>query len=180
MRLTNTIRQAFVNAAMNDVPKVDYEAQATKLAKEALDASFPVSVQKLIKDPVAEAYINREYHRMPMRFSNFNHYAMRSGNETIKNEMPKVWAKIEALHSQNEVQLGRMKDLRLKLEACANAATTRKQLVEMLPEFEKYLPEDEAKANRQLPVVANVVSDFVKAGWPKQNAGKIAAAKAAA
>jgi hypothetical protein len=41
-----------------------------------------------------------------------------------------------------------------------------------LPEFEKYLPEDEAQAVRALPVVTNVVADFVKAGWPTKKAQK--------
>jgi hypothetical protein len=45
--------------------------------------------------------------------------------------------------------------------------STRKALVDLLPEFEKYLPADEAKAIASLPAVANVLSDFVKAGWPK-------------
>jgi hypothetical protein len=66
------------------------------------------------------------------------------------------------------------------LKSVAYACTTRKQLEEALPEFSNYLPEEEAKAARDLPVVVNVVADFVKAGWPKKNQGKIAAAKAAA
>lgn len=48
-----------------------------------------------------------------------------------------------------------------------SACTTRKQAAEVLPEFEKYLPEDEPKALRTLPALANVAADFVKAGWPK-------------
>lgn len=179
MRLTNTIRTAFVTAAMHDVPAVDYEEQAQKLGRATLTAALPPAVQKLIKDAATEQYVNREYITMPMRFSNFYHYASRNNNNVLKDQFPAVYAQIEALHAQNEVQIKALRELRTKLQACADAATTRKALVEMLPEFEKYLPEDEAKANRQLPVVANVVSDFVKAGWPKQNAGKIAAAKAA-
>ena len=173
MRLTNTIRTAFVTAAMHDVPTVDYEEQAQKLSRATLTAALPPAVQKLIKDAATEQYVNREYIAMPMRFSNFYHYASRNNNNVLKDQFP-------ALHAQNELQFKALRELRIKLQACADAATTRKALVEMLPEFEKYLPEDEAKANRQLPVVANVVSDFVKAGWPKQNAGKIAAAKATA
>ena len=42
----------------------------------------------------------------------------------------------------------------------------------MLPEFEKYLPADEQKALRSVPVVANLVADFTKAGWPKDKAAR--------
>jgi len=45
-------------------------------------------------------------------------------------------------------------------------------LTDAIQEFENYLPEDEAKAARSLPVVTNVVADFVKAGWPTKKASK--------
>ena len=38
-----------------------------------------------------------------------------------------------------------------------------------LPEFAKYLPKAVAKTDN-LPAVANLVADFVKAGWPKEQA----------
>ena len=49
---------------------------------------------------------------------------------------------------------------------------TRAALAAALPEFEKYLPADEPKALRSLPSMANVASEFVKAGWPKKSVKK--------
>lgn len=87
------------------------------------------------------------------------------------SKLTKLWAEQKKVH----------RELETKLEGVAAACTTRKALVEMLPEFEKYLPADEATANKtNLPALANVVTDFVKAGWPKQNIGKIAKAKTTA
>ena len=43
----------------------------------------------------------------------------------------------------------------------------RAAFVAKLPEFAHYLPAEDAPAGRSLPVVANLVTDFVKAGWPK-------------
>ena len=63
-------------------------------------------------------------------------------------------------------------ELETKLMAAANSCTTRKALVELLPEFEKYLPADQAAACKTLPAVANIMADFVKAGWPKDEAKK--------
>lgn len=42
-----------------------------------------------------------------------------------------------------------------------------KALRAAMPEFAKYLPEADKAPDRSLPVVANVVSEFTKAGWPK-------------
>lgn len=167
MRLTNTIREAFIRAAMNDVPEVNYEEEAQKIGKAAISASLPASVQKMIKDPLASEYLNREYITMPRRFSNFYFYAQRNDNSVLQNKHPEVWVQITELHAKYEQQIKDHNELRNKLSAVANSVTTRKALVAALPEFEKYLPTDEEKAIRTLPAVANVVADFAKAGWPK-------------
>jgi len=52
------------------------------------------------------------------------------------------------------------------------ACTTTKQLRELLPEFDRYLPAEEEKTLRTLPVVQNIVADFVKAGWPAKKGSK--------
>lgn len=167
MRLTNTIRQAFVRAAMNDVPEVDYEEEAHKIGKAAISAGLPSAVQKMIKDPQASEYLNHEYISMPQRFSNFYFYCQRNENSVLQNKHPDAWTKILELHAKYEQQIKDRNTLRYKLEGVANSVSTRKALVAALPEFEKYLPADEEKAIRTLPVVANVVADFAKAGWPK-------------
>lgn len=167
MRLTNTIRNAFVRAAMNDVPEINYEEEAQKIGKAAISASLPASVQKMIKDPLASEYLNCEYITMPRYFSNFYFYAQRNDQSVLQNKHPEVWAQITELHAKQDQQSKARRELENKLRAVANSVTTRKALVAALPEFEKYLPEDEEKAIRTLPVVTNVVADFAKAGWPK-------------
>lgn len=168
MRLTNTIRDAFVRAAMNDVPETDYQEAAQKVAKEALFASLPPAVQKMTKDSTQSQYINREYITMPTKFSNFHYFCSQNNNSIIRDSMPDVWSKIQELHAKHEQQIKDRRELQSKLSAVAYSVNTRKALVAALPEFEKYLPADEEKAIRTLPVVANVVADFAKAGWPKQ------------
>jgi hypothetical protein len=61
-----------------------------------------------------------------------------------------------------------LQGLRSKLKGAAYACTTTKQLRELLPEFDKYLPEEVAASARSLPVVANIVAEFTKAGWPSK------------
>lgn len=176
MRLTKHIREAFIRAAMNDVPEIDYEGQAQAIAEKAVTAAMPASVRKLLKDKDAEQWISQYWICMPRRFSNFTGYIPRGYNNDLGRLCPEAWTKINELHDLNEKQLEARATLRCKLEACAESVTTRKALAELLPEFEKYLPADERSAIKTLPAVANVVADFAAAGWPK---GKKAVRKAA-
>jgi hypothetical protein len=79
---------------------------------------------------------------------------------------------VDELKIKRSLQEKARADLRSKLKSVAYSVSTRKALVAALPEFEKYLPADEAKAVRTLPVVQNVVADFVKAGWPARKGAK--------
>lgn len=179
MKLTKNLRAAFIRAVMQDVPQVDYtELLRTEVTKR-VHAGLPKEIQAALKSDVASEYIVRGY--------------MDVGGNSIALPMPKdmtsKWRSSGIEHpalsaddrkfirdtlSKKATQDEKLKTLREKLEAAAGAATTRKALLELLPEFERYLPEETAKALRTLPVVQNVVSDFVKAGWPK---GKKAGAK---
>ena len=82
-------------------------------------------------------------------------------------EVEALRAEVDALKAEMDASNKARKALAEKLRAVAYSVTTRKALAAALPEFEKYLPPDDAAAIRTLPVVANVVADFVKAGWPK-------------
>jgi len=81
---------------------------------------------------------------------------------------------LEALKEKKEAQDKMHRDLEAKLMAAANSCTTRKALVDLLPEFEKYLPAGQAEACKTLPAVANIMADFVKAGWPAGKQGATA------
>ncbi len=162
MRLTNTIRDAFVRAAMADVPKKNFEKDIHNLIKEDAKKLLPPKVLELVEDPKMREFIRGHSHYI--RGYNINNVWIYG---STYERSPKVNAKVEALLCEAEEQSTRMSNLEAKLKAAAYAVTTRKALVDMLPEFEKYLPEDEAKAVRTLPAVANIVADFTKAGWPK-------------
>jgi predicted house-cleaning noncanonical NTP pyrophosphatase (MazG superfamily) len=166
MRLTNFLRDSFIRAAMNDVPQVDYHEQAKKYAEEQLFKKLPKEIQALAKDKKLNEWLNREYISMPVNISNFYGFTDKGNNGVLKN-IPEVWTKIEEFSRLIRQQSETYNALESRLRSVAYACTTRKQLLEALPEFEQYLPEEEAKAIATLPAVANVLSDFVKAGWPK-------------
>lgn len=162
MRLTKVIREAFVRAAIADVPQRDYQAEIHKLLQDDAISKLPPKVKAIADDKDLRHFLKTESHYI-------NGY--QCSNVRVMHpeytRSPKVNEKVEALLVELDEQRARIDALRTKLAATAEAVSTRKALVDLLPEFEKYLPADEAKAVATLPAVANVLSDFVKAGWPK-------------
>lgn len=167
MKLTNMIRDAFVRAAMADVPKVDYAEQARSLAHKTLnelrEKTFP-GVDLIL----TEAWFDKCSVTMPGVFDNI--YTISPDCNVLKTNA-KVWAKLEELSRANAAQNTKLDNLRTKLRAVAYSCTTRKALADLLPEFEKYLPADTPTALRTLPVIANVVAEFTQAGWPAKKGG---------
>lgn len=162
MRLTKTIREAFVRAAMNDVPTRDYQAEIHKLLQDDAISKLPPKVKAIAEDKDLRHFLKTESHYI----SGYHCSNVRVMHPEYSRSH-EVNMKVEALLVEFAHQNDRRNALRTKLSATAEAVTTRKALVDLLPEFEKYLPADEAKAVASLPAVANVLSDFVKAGWPK-------------
>jgi len=162
MRLTKVIRDAFVRAAMDDVPKRDYETEIHKLLQDDAISQLPPKVKAIAEDKALRHFLKTESHHI----SGYHCSNVRVMHPEYSRS-PKVNEKVEALLVEFAEERARLDALRTKLAATADAVTTRKALIDLLPEFEKYLPADEAKAVASLPAVANVLSDFVKAGWPK-------------
>ena len=162
MRLTKVIREAFVRAAMADVPQDDYQAKIHKLIQDDAIAQLPPKVKAIAQDKDLRHFLKTESHYI----QGYNCSNVRVMHPEYQRS-PSVNSQVEAMLVALAHQVERINALKAKLQATADAVTTRKALVELLPEFEKYLPADESKAIASLPAVANVLSDFVKAGWPK-------------
>lgn len=173
MRLTNYIRDAFVEAAMQDVPKIDYNAQAEKIAKDEANRLFSTAFPDVDLNKV-KGWFDGGTLGMPGGLQTI-HFHARTEYYMLREKSPKVWERLVKISEQQKEQSTKMDALRIKLKGAANACTTTKQLRELLPEFDKYLPEEEAPSARSLPVVANIVADFAKAGWPKKDSKKLAA-----
>jgi hypothetical protein len=166
MRLTNLMRESFVRAVMLDVPYVRYEEEITKAIKQAARDAMPEAIKAIADKEELSSWLNEGY----LYAENFSSVRVPKPYETsndLKTYCPDAYEAIDVLIKKRKAQSDERQTLEKKLQACALACSTRKQLLDMLPEFEKYLPDDEKKAAKSYPLVANVVSDFVKAGWPK-------------
>jgi hypothetical protein len=146
---------------MADVPQIDYTEKIRAEAVKIAVAQLPPKVRAVWNDKDLRHFVASFY-----CYDGIG--ASVPGYDRDDNKIHDlISAGVASLKMLDEQQDLALKALREKLKACAYSVTTRKALADMLPEFAKYLPADEASANRSLPVVANVVADFVRAGWPK-------------
>lgn len=164
MRLTNALRDAFINATMADVPKVDYKEQSRAVMHRAWVRSLPASIQALANDPALSRYLNLKW----AYWLNVSAYLPCADGESI--DLSNVFTPEEKLElvRLKDAELAQEKqsgELRSMLHGVAYGVTTRKALAEALPEFAKYLPAEQVKTGN-LPALANVVAAFVQAGWP--------------
>jgi len=167
MKLTNYLRDAFITSVMNDVPEKDYSEEAQKVFTKAYLELLPKEIQTLWATPDLKSYLNTSYSCVCGQ--SFTLPSTSSGFRDIATP-PKAQAKLAELKAQYDAQKTQHNALRSKVKGAAYACKTTKQLRELLPEFERYLPAEEEKTLRTLPVVQNIVSDFVKAGWPANKA----------
>lgn len=170
MRLTKTIRDAFVRAAIADVPQTDYEELIRKAAMDDIVAQLSPKVREFWDDAALRDWIRMDwncFHGVTIIHPSNDNRKMPTLTEKIGQQCLE-WRRLAKEQEQS------IRKLRENLSGAAESVTTRKALAELLPEFEKYLPASEAQANRNVPMIANLVADFSKAGWPKDaNAAKV-------
>lgn len=173
MKLTNYIRDAFVEAALADVPKsCDHTEEIRKIAHADLVAQLPAVIQKAWKDNATMEYVKRttdRYGGVSVAYPATSEYSRVAAKLTAEAQK-----QVDKLAAEMKADEALRQDLRQKLKGAAYACNTTKQLRELLPEFDKYLPAEEEKTCRTLPAVANIVADFTKAGWPAKKQGATA------
>lgn len=173
-RLTNEMRDSFIRRAMADVPGVDYEQKIRDAVNKAVHVALPKEVKKLLADDATKGFIRTSGASVDgEKYVSF--YELPScGRDWLQKVADDAAAPF--LKPWKE-QAERDEALRSRLRSIAYHCNTVKKLADALPEFAAYLPKDEHEAIKTLPAIANVVADFVKAGWPK---GKKGAATGAA
>lgn len=162
MKLTNYIRDAFVKAAMADVPKTDYNEQAEKIARDQLSEMLKAAFPGVKMSSKNTSWFLSGSIAMPGDLATI--HGIRPDYECLR--LTPSWAKMVELNRLHVEQRVKRNALSSQLRGAAYACNTTKQLRELLPEFDKYLPAEEEKTCRTLPAVANIVADFTKAGWP--------------
>lgn len=174
MKLTNTIRDAYVRGVMADVPSTDYSQSIRDVVLADAVEQLPEKVRALWKDEATKNYVGMFWYGGPYGVTS----VMVPGVESLFKLSPAAQDKVAGYKALLETQIATAGELKRKVHAAAYSVSTRKALADLIPEFSKYLPPDDAAAIRTLPAVANVMADFVKAGWPKGEVKPKAKAKA--
>lgn len=180
MKLTKVDRESTVDAILADVPTTDYNALARKLVEQTLFDVAPTVVQEFWqaqKRGEIDHRLDACSIWMPGGLNSV--YTGLCGSMsagTFEKTYPETWAALEIYAAELAEQKQRMYKLREQITAVLAGCSTLKQARERLPEFEKYLPKErDTTGVSGLPAVANVVSELVKAGWPKGQQGEVAA-----
>lgn len=163
MKLTNSLRDAFVNAVMADVPRENYAQHIEDAVLRAFVAALPPSVRRVWDDPATRTYVHLETYRgfgvsldVPSAATDGRWAELPEGYDSRP---------LKELEARADAQGSKMEHLRATLRGVAYSARTRKALADKLPEFEKYLPSEAAAT---YPVaLANVATEFMLAGWSK-------------
>lgn len=164
MKLTQYIREAFVNAAIADVPQVDYRQQAIDFAVKSAADMLPHRVRALWDDPGLRKYVSTSIVKG-------DHWVRVPGIDGVDVDLGLTdTAEVKRLFDLEREQRDKRTDLARSLMSVARSCNTRKQLADRLPQFEKYLPPEDVKPSRTVPVLVDVVAAFTEAGWPKEKA----------
>ena len=169
MKLTKSDREMFVDGVMDDVPNIDYDKLAAELVRDTLLSVAPKAVKELYKthpswldgfNVCTPDGLQSIYTKLRVPEDGSNDFAV---------QWPQHWAQLTEWGKLNTKQREDRKALRTKLKAMIAGYTTLKAATEELPEFAKYLPWDrDVVKDRSVPAVANVVTDLMNAGWPKE------------
>lgn len=162
MKLTNSMRDAFVHAVMDDVPSIDYEEQIRQIVQQAVYNAMPAKLKAVWDDEALRDCVETRYARVVDCMSASVPYYPSYGDA-----LKPVKEACETLHKLHHEQLDKHRDLSATLYGVVRGKTTTKALIEALPQFEKYVPKD-PQVSRNVPALANVLEAFAAAGWPKE------------
>lgn len=165
MRLTNQLREEFVRNVMNDVPHVDYDEQIRKFVTTMAVESLPAPVKRVWDDINLRTYVNLCHFSSEHTYVSIDIPSKERWTDAFKLS-PSEEDVLKELEAKRYDQNATRKKLRQELETAVKGVTTTKALRKMFPEFEAYIPEDK-EADRMLPATNNLVTDLVRAGWPK-------------
>lgn len=154
MRLDKYAKSAIIRAIMEDVPKPDVKAYRKTIQAEIVKLMSP-AVRKVYKE-CPDALV-KEYNSELYDGVDWDSRYVVVGN-VPKDQFSAIFKPLsDAIRAREKVQ----SDLRGVVES----ASTLKRLKELLPEFVKYFP-TETEPAKNVPAIANLVTDLTKLGWP--------------
>ena len=155
MRLDKYAKQSIVKAIMHDVPKPD-KAKRRLAVQAAIVKAMSPDVRKVFKN--TPGALRTTYVGDVVETDDYSSRSITVGDVTDKQ--------LEEILKPYKEEDNAVYDAKRKLQGIVDGCSTLKQLQTLLPEFKQYMP-TEAAPTKNLPAVANMVSDLSKLGWPK-------------
>lgn len=166
MKLTNNLRDAISRAICNDIPRTDYKEQIRTLVQAHYVKAAPREVQAVYKNPNLRGYLCKE--QVHIAGCGYNYlYCVTPDADTYDVVLPDtaLMEQLQALTKLNDEQSAAIYEASQKVRATVSAFRTTQALLKAYPEWEKYIPKEDAPTVN-LPAHANLISDLVKLGWP--------------
>jgi len=153
MKLTQYHKDAIVRSILNDIPTKDGKTEKAK-AQAALVKGMGRSCKTIYKtNPTALADVYVSGHEYP-----FGGY----GQSLICGDADST-AILEPFRKQKKER----DDIETKIKGVLKGINTRKQFIDLFPEFSAYAPPEEGSCST-LPAISNVIADLVKVGWTQK------------
>ncbi len=156
MRLTIYAKSAIIRAIMDDVPAPDKVKRRTDLQDAVVKAMSPEARKLYNKTPKAL----RTYY---VGDTIYDGHGWGTRDIIAGDVEDKV---VDALVKPYKTEDHDICATKRKLQSIVEGCSTLKQVQTLLPEFKQYMP-TEAEPTKNVPVVANMVADLSKLGWPK-------------
>jgi len=158
MKLTKLHKETIVLAIMQDTQPIDKVKRSEAIVNAIVKAMSP-EVRAVYKTrPKALREKNVKYTNQYSKWGN-----------TIVGDVTD--AQINEIVAPYEKEEQERDGMRLKLIAAFGGINTLNQALTAFPEFKKYYP-TEAQPTKNLPALANVMTDLAKLGWPRQGVAK--------
>lgn len=175
MKLTKYHRQAFVNAVMQDVPSINYDELCQKVIEDDMLRVAPAELVRALQNKVVRPYILNgaacwSHKARQVDGSYIQAWTLDLSSITVfAGYEPSDKARVELENlfmaaAKQWLDRSRLKD---KLQGAIDGCTTLEKAKKLLPEFVKYLPEEEDPPSKFVPVLTGLVDDLTKLGWPK-------------
>jgi hypothetical protein len=160
MKLTKYQKLAILRSIVDDIPQPDKAARRVAIQAEVVKLMTP-AVRKVYRE-------TPEALRTECVYDLHNGESWESRMIVRGNVDEKVIEELMKPYRAEDEERG---EIIHKLRGVIDACTTLKKLKDTLPEFEKYFPKENEPV-KNLPAVANLVTDMMKLGWPKKGEAK--------
>jgi hypothetical protein len=155
MKLTNYMRDDFIDKVLNNLKKVDYISQTQELLNKDAFNNLP----KVLQDKSIQHFLeNKRIYFEGARC--MGSYYVRNKEYEPNDE---IAAKVKELHILYEAQRDSKEMVKAQLRALIYGVTTLKSARDVVPEsLHKYLPTESAKQTNSFALVTSELMDNLK------------------